>query len=356
MDKYYLIKVISVFDINYKYFKFNVKNQLKRNYGHFYWIWFSIILCNFLLNSYILVFISDKDIEGLIKYGSLGLMIGTQATRFMMDMAFVSFIALELIFLSNYFIDKMQWLLKMSSIYEEIQNKHFDKYLMNYSKKLLFYYRIGVFLIDNVDNIICIVLLYLKWDQFIANPLSFMIPVLTSQLCAKIGCPLIIRQIVLMIFFCRMHCFLFNKCNEYFTHLSKKCRKKHLKTCLSFHYKLCESVEEFQTYLRPTFALLTTIWCPICCYIIYSSINNRDQLLIILGDFVCFVFVSFILILSILIAMIDIRAKEGIHSVYGCALKLANKQAIFPVSLSLKILPCFFYSSYLLFSDAIVFK
>ena len=36
--------------------------------------------------------------------------------------------------------------------------------------------------------------------------------------------------------------------------------------------------------------------------------------------------------------MIDIRAKEGIHWVYGCGLKLANKQATFAVSLILFIL------------------
>ena len=225
MDNYFLIEVFSSFDINYKYFKINVKNQLNRNYGHFYWMWFSIILLIFLLNSYILLFISDKDIEGLKLFGSLGLMIGTQSSRFMMDIGIVSYIAQVLIFLLNYFVDKMEWLLKMSSIYEEIRNKDFDKYLMKYSKKLLFYYKIGIYLVNIAINSICVVFFYLKWDQFIANPLSFMIPVLTIQLNAKIGCPLVIRQIVLMIFFCRMHCFLFEKFNEYFTHLSIKCRK-----------------------------------------------------------------------------------------------------------------------------------
>ena len=162
-----------------------------------------------------------------------------------------------------------------------------------------------------------------------------MIPVLTIQLCAKIGTTLVMHQIVLMIFFCRIHCFLFKKCNEYFTHLLKKCRKKHLNTCLSFHYKLCESVEEFQIYLRTIFVLLTIIWCPMSCYFIYCTVNNRNELLIILGDFVCFIFLIFTFNLWLLIAMIDVRAKEGIHSVYGCALKLANNQATFHVSLGL---------------------
>ena len=252
-----------------------------------------------------------------------------------MDMATVSFTTLQMIFLLNYFSDKMQWLLKMSSIYDEIRTKHFDKYLLNSSKNHLFYQNIGIFLLHILLNTICILFFFIKWDQFIENPIGFMIPVLTIQLGAQIGCPLI-RQIVLMIFFCRMHCFLFNKCNEYFTHLSKKCRKNQLNTCLTFHYKLCESVEVFQTYLRPIFVLLITIWCPNCCYFIYFSLNNKDELLIILADFVISIFLLFVLFLSLLIAMIDVRAKEGVHSVYGCALKLANKQATFPVSLSLK--------------------
>ena len=107
MDNFFLTYVFSSFDINYKYYKINVKNQLKRNYGHYYWMWFSIILCKLLLNTYILLFISDKDTEGLKRFGSLGLIISSEATRYMMEMAIVSFIALELYFLLNHFIDKM---------------------------------------------------------------------------------------------------------------------------------------------------------------------------------------------------------------------------------------------------------
>ena len=187
-------------------------------------------------------------------------------------------------------------------------------------------------------DLISLFFFYFKWDQFIKYPLGFMLPLITIQFAAKIGSALLIRQIVLMIFFCRMHCFLFKKFNEYFTHLSKKCPKNHLKTCLSFHYKLCESVEEFQTNLKPIFLLLTIIWCPICCYFIYFSVKNRDEIIIILADFVFSIFLLLLLILWLLIALIDIRAKEGIHWVYGCALKLANKQATFPVSLILFIL------------------
>ena len=131
-----------------------------------------------------------------------------------------------------------------------------------------------------------------------------------------------------------MHCFLFKKFTEYFTKLSKNCRKKHLKTCLSFHYKLCESVEELQTFLRPMFVSLTLLWCPMFCYLLYYLVFNKEsELLIFLVVLIGFVFFLFILILSVMIAMIDVVAKECVHSVYGCALKLANKQATFPVIL-----------------------
>ena len=207
---------------------------------------------------------------------------------------------------------------------------------MNCAKKISFYYKFGLILVIISCDILSILLLYLKWDQFIAYPLGSLIPILSIQLNAKIGTTLIIRQIVLMIFFCRMHCFLFNKCNEYFTHLSKNCRKKHLKTCLSFHYMLCESVEESQTFMRPMFVWITTIWCPMFCYLLYYSFNTKESdFMIISIVFTTFIFFSFILILLTMIAMIDIVAKDGIHSVYGCALKLANdKQASYPVSLN----------------------
>ena len=142
MDNYFLIEVFSLFDINYKYFIISVKNQLNRNYGHFCWLLFSICLFKLLINTFNLLIISDDDIEGLKSFGSFGFVCGGKATRFMMDMTTVSFGILELIALYNYFNDKMQWLLKMSLIYEEIRTKHFDTFLMNCAKKTFILFQI----------------------------------------------------------------------------------------------------------------------------------------------------------------------------------------------------------------------
>ena len=38
MDQKFLVEVMSEFDINYKYFRIIIKNQINRNYGHFYLI------------------------------------------------------------------------------------------------------------------------------------------------------------------------------------------------------------------------------------------------------------------------------------------------------------------------------
>ena len=141
---------------------------------------------------------------------------------------------------------------------------------------------------------------------------------LTFQFGYKFGYHLIIRQFVIIIFFCRMHCFLFKTIDKHFNQLSEKHRKRHLKSYLSFHYKLCESVEELQTFLRPMFVLITSIFCPLFCYILYYSLKNQEfenNILMILTDFSAIIFLTFIFVFSSIIAMIDIEAKKGLHSV-----------------------------------------
>ena len=122
----------------------------------------------------------------------------------------------------------------MSSIYEEIRTKHFDKYLMNSAKVLSFYLKYPSIMIIIMSYILCFTLFYNKWNQFVEYPIGFMVVIIIIQFVAKINFPLVLRQFVIIIFFCRMHCFLFKSCNKYFTQLSKKYRKRNLKTYLSF--------------------------------------------------------------------------------------------------------------------------
>ena len=195
-------------------------------------------------------------------------------------------------------------------------------------------------------------ILCFKWDQVIDCPIGSIISSLTLQFGAKVGIPFVFRQMVIIIFICRMHCFLFKNCNNYFTQLSENRRKKNLKTYISLHYKLFESVKEFQKYLQPMFVLNTTIWCPLFCYIIYFNLKNSENesnLVIILINIAALIMFIFSIILSGFIAMIDTEGKKGLHSIYRCALKLSNKETIFKVSHSTrlfsKISICFIFVS-----------
>ena len=332
MASNYLLDVLSEFDINYKYFQITVKNQLNRNYGHFYWLLCSMFLICLSIQTIDFLLIPNEDIESLKKFGSLSVYCGGKEIKLILDLNTLTYYAFILIVLFNYFFDKMQWLLKMSSIYEEIRTKHFDTILMNYAKSLSFYSKMVYIVSVIVCDLMIIALIIVNRDQLIDNPIGLAIVSLTMLLGAKIGYTLIIRQFVIIIFFCRMHCFLFKSCNKYFTQLSKSLHKNNLKTCLSLHYKLCESVEELQTFLRPMFVWITSLWCPIFCYIIYYTINNKRagyNTIIILADIIIFIFFLLIFCLLSMIAMIDVEAKKGIHSVYWCGLKI--KQASYPV-------------------------
>ena len=183
--------------------------------------------------------------------------------------------------------------------------------------------------------VVCFI--YIKYYQFVEYPVGFLISILSVEFGTKIGFPIVLRQLAIIIFFCRMHCFLFKSVDKDFRQLSKNYRKNRLKTCLSFHYKLCDSVEELQTFLRPMFVSITSLWCPIYCYILYFYMNNKNfenNLIAILTSLVAFIFFLINFYLSLTIAMIDIEAKKGLHYVYGCALKLLDKQAHFPVSIT----------------------
>ena len=206
MSSNFLVQVLSEFDINIKYFKINIKNQFNCNYALFYWLLCSLNFSQYLINAFILLFISDEDIDGLKKYGSLGYICGGKTSRFMIDLAAMSFYSLILIVLSNYFIDKMQWILKMSSIYEEIRTKHFDKFLMKSAKKISFYCRTGLIMAIICGDLIVIALFYVKWDQFIDYPIGFIISILTIEFGTKIGFPIVLRQFAIVIFICQMHC------------------------------------------------------------------------------------------------------------------------------------------------------
>ena len=238
--------------------------------------------------------------------------------------------------LYNYLMDKMQWLLRMSSIYEDIRNKHLDTYLANLSENLSFYYKFCSILSLILTDLIQFIMIYFKWDEIVDYPIAFIIYSLTIQFGTRIGYRLVIRQMIIIIFFCRMHCFLFKYCNNYFFQLSKNHRKRHLKTYLLIHYKICESVEELQTFLRPMFVLITMTFCPIFCSILYFRFKNTDNdnnLMMILVVFTGLIFLILILILSALIALIDVEAKKGSHKVFGYALKLSTKQDTFQVKI-----------------------
>ena len=99
MSSNFLIEVLSEFDINNKYFKISVKNQLNRNYGIFDWLLCFVWLSLLLFNTFILLFISDDDIQGLKAFGSLGFKVGSKISRFMLDTAIVTFYICQLLLL-----------------------------------------------------------------------------------------------------------------------------------------------------------------------------------------------------------------------------------------------------------------
>ena len=328
MSEIFLISLLSEFDINFKNFRITIKNQINRNYEHFYWIICLIVLSLHLLQTFNLLLISDDDEENLKIAGSIDFYVGSKGTRFMLDLCTITHYSLNLILLSNYLSDKMQWLLKMSSIYEEIRTKYFDTFLMNTAKRLSFYFKLGSILAIISGDLVIVSVLITKRDQLIDYPIGFTLFSLCMIIAIKVGYTLMFRQMVIIIFFCRMHCFLFKSCNKYFTQMSKK----HLKTCLSFHYKLCESVEELQNFLRPMFVSITTMWCPIICYLIYYSVKDKEvenNFRIILVDIIMHIFLIFIIAFASMIAKIDVESKKGIHSVCKWGLKISNKQAIF---------------------------
>ena len=90
MDQKFLVEVMSEFDISYKYFRINMKNQINRNYGHFYWILCLICLTINLINIMNLLLISDEDEDPLMKVGSMGFSLGGKSCRFMIDLAVLS--------------------------------------------------------------------------------------------------------------------------------------------------------------------------------------------------------------------------------------------------------------------------
>ena len=101
----FLISLLSEFDINFKNFRICVKNQIIRNYGHFYWIICSIVLSFHLLETFNLLLISDDDEENLKIAGSIDFYVGSKGTRFMLDLCTITHYSLNLILLSNYFSD-----------------------------------------------------------------------------------------------------------------------------------------------------------------------------------------------------------------------------------------------------------
>ena len=250
-----------------------------------------------------------------------------------MDLCVTTFQYLKLFLLVHILSDKMQWLLKMSSIYEEIRTKHFDKFLLNSAKSLLYYSKFTSIIVIITGNIGFVSLSYNKWDQFIDYPIgSLFVLIISIQFEIYFDFKFVIRHIFIIIFICRMHCFLFKSHNKYFNQLSEKRRKRNLKTYLSIHYKLCESVEVFQTFLRPMFVTITMSWCTMVCSGLYFILLNKqveNNYVMISANATLLTFFILTLILSSIIAMIDIDVKRGLHAVYGCALKLPNKQAIF---------------------------
>ena len=91
MDTKFLLKVLSEFDMSYKYFRITLKNQINRNYGHFYWIIYFIMFSINLINILNLWLISDNDEDGHMKLGSVGFNFAGTNSRLMIDLADLSF-------------------------------------------------------------------------------------------------------------------------------------------------------------------------------------------------------------------------------------------------------------------------
>ena len=175
MSSNYLIELLSEFDINIKYLKVKINNQLNRNYGHFYLFLCFVSLSLLLFNTFILVFISDDDIDSLKMFGSFGFKLVGKRSRFIIDTGAIAYYICIFLIQINYLFDKMQWLLKMSSIYEEIRTKHFDTFLVNLSKNLSFYYNLGSILAIILSDLIQFFVIYFKWDEIVDYPVAFII-------------------------------------------------------------------------------------------------------------------------------------------------------------------------------------
>ena len=77
---------------------------------------------------------------------------------------------------------------------------------------------------------------------------------------------------------------------------------------------------------------MLTSWIPILCYmsyyLIFAKVNNDLTLVI---TFIIINLGLLLLSLSVLIARMDIEAKNGLHFIHGLALNINDKDLIFKV-------------------------
>src|SRR2546421_677382 len=95
-------KILLEFDCLIKYYNISFKNQLNRRFG---WSWL-LLVSNFLihipLELSLILFVSDNDTETLLKFGSMGYMLGGREARLTIEMTFVSYRLLVLYLLIKY--------------------------------------------------------------------------------------------------------------------------------------------------------------------------------------------------------------------------------------------------------------
>ena len=144
--------------------------------------------------------------------------------------------------------------------------------------------------------------------------------------------PLTVRSIFISVFICRKYILIFKYLNQNLNYCFETNDKKLLKSLLRLHYKICESLNKTNHYLKTNFIIFIISWILIICFANYYSVFSKVNSNVILLALILVVSVDLLLLsLSILIARMDIEAMNGLQFIHGLALNINDKDLIFKV-------------------------
>ena len=131
-----------------------------------------------------------------------------------------------------------------------------------------------------------------------------------------LGFQIIVRYIFISIFICQKYIIIFNEINteiiECFNSFEKN--SNDLKSYFNKYYKCCDSYEISNNILKRIYIVLLGCFSPVSCYCVYYLMYGNGNIYInLLILTVVIYFITFALILSIMISIIDIEAKKALH-------------------------------------------